>query len=68
MDDEIDRANEQNAKHNQACLAAHRAAMPSGPSAFECEACGEPIPLTRRRLAPGCTRCIGCQIDFEQGG
>lgn len=65
--DEIDRANEQNAQHNQACLAAHRAAMPSGPSALVCD-CGEEIPETRRRLAPGCTRCIDCQTEFEQGG
>lgn len=66
--DEVDRANEHTAQHNAACLAAHRAAMPTGPSAEECEVCGKDIPEERRRLAPGCTRCVGCQTIFEQGG
>ena len=35
-------------------------------SATECEDCGEPIPETRRRAVPGCTRCIECQTDHDR--
>ncbi|MBF7683940.1 TraR/DksA C4-type zinc finger protein [Acinetobacter sp. B5B] len=35
-------------------------------SAFECEYCGEMIPEQRRKLG-GVTRCMNCQVAFEQG-
>jgi len=30
-----------------------------------CIDCETPIPEARRRAVPNCTRCIDCQIDFE---
>lgn len=47
-------------------LEAHLAGMPQGESADECEDCGAMIPEARRKAAPGCTRCIGCQHKFER--
>ena len=47
-------------------LEAQLANMPHGESAEECEECGAPIPEKRRQAAPGCTRCIRCQEDFER--
>lgn len=35
-------------------------------SAFECEYCSEMIPEQRRKLG-GVTRCMDCQVAFEQG-
>lgn len=67
MADEVDLANELNAKHQAAALAAHRASRPAGPSARFCLECGDEIPEERRRRAPGCIRCIDCQIEFEKG-
>ena len=40
--------------------------MPTGEAAAECEECGDPIPEKRRQVAPGCTRCIGCQHHYER--
>ncbi len=67
--DEIDLANEHNAKHNNACLAAHRAKMENRPkvSAVRCEDCGEKIPEKRRQMSKGCTRCTSCQSDIDKG-
>jgi len=31
-----------------------------------CEDCGGDIPEARRRVVPGCTRCIECQKLFEE--
>lgn len=47
-------------------LEAHLSSMPQGESAEECEECGAAIPEKRRQAAPGCTRCIRCQEDFER--
>jgi phage/conjugal plasmid C-4 type zinc finger TraR family protein len=44
-----------------------RSRPPAGPAAERCEDCGRLIPEARRRLAPGCTRCVGCQANFEKG-
>ncbi|MRA45293.1 TraR/DksA family transcriptional regulator [Acinetobacter pittii] len=33
-------------------------------SNFECEDCGEEIPVQRRQLG-GVTRCVGCQTELE---
>ena len=69
MADDVDKANEQLAGHNAACLAAHQAAMANRPavSASECEDCGVSIPEERRKKARGCTRCTSCQRAFERG-
>ena len=32
-----------------------------------CEDCGDRISEKRRIAAPGCRRCVECQMDFEQG-
>lgn len=40
-------------------LAARRPVL-VGPSAFECEECGEPIPEARRLALPGCFTCVDC--------
>lgn len=37
-------------------------------SLTHCIDCGEPIPEMRREKAPGCTRCTGCQAEFERTG
>lgn len=47
-------------------LEAHLSSMPQGESAEECEECGATIPEKRRQAAPGYTRCIRCQEDFER--
>ena len=31
------------------------------PSLFECEDCGNEIPLERRKAVPGVSRCVECQ-------
>ena len=38
-----------------------RARMPTGPSARECDDCGEPIPKKRRDALPGVRTCVTCQ-------
>lgn len=40
---------------------AARARLPAGPSAHECEDCGEPIPERRRVALPGVQTCVRCQ-------
>lgn len=42
-------------------LAAARARMPSGAGLEECEACGETIPLARRKAMTGVRTCVACQ-------
>lgn len=37
-------------------------------TSYECEDCGEEIPEGRREAAPGCTRCVRCQTEFERSG
>lgn len=32
-----------------------------------CIDCGELIPAARRKARPECTRCLGCQREFEEG-
>jgi phage/conjugal plasmid C-4 type zinc finger TraR family protein len=36
------------------------------PSLEECEDCGEDIPLERRQLLGGVTRCVHCQSLYER--
>jgi phage/conjugal plasmid C-4 type zinc finger TraR family protein len=35
-------------------------------SADECRACGEGIPIRRRRAVPGVQTCVECQRDLER--
>ncbi|KUM03517.1 TraR/DksA C4-type zinc finger protein [Chromobacterium subtsugae] len=65
--DEFDRAQELEALHLAASLAAQAAASrPLGASLAQCDDCGEAIPEARRQAAPGCTRCMDCQARAEQ--
>ncbi|MFB9159929.1 TraR/DksA family transcriptional regulator [Chromobacterium violaceum] len=65
--DEFDRAQELEALHLEASLAAQAAASrPLGASLSHCDDCGDPIPEARRLAAPGCTRCMACQDWAEQ--
>ncbi|MCD4501105.1 TraR/DksA family transcriptional regulator [Chromobacterium vaccinii] len=66
--DEFDRAQELEAFHLEASLAAQAAASrPLGASLAQCDDCGEAIPEARRQASPGCTRCIDCQTLSEAG-
>ena len=38
-----------------------RAETPRGPSAEDCDECGEPIPRKRREALPGVRTCVACQ-------
>ena len=65
--DEFDRAQELEALHLAASLAAQAAASrPLGASLAQCDDCGDPIPEARRLAVPGCTRCMACQELAEQ--
>ena len=64
--DEIDMAQVHQANELRWLLSAHAYALPSGEAASECEECEEPIPVKRRKAAPGCTRCLGCQERHER--
>ena len=37
-----------------------------GESLEECEECGEPIPLARRRAMPGVRLCLECQQEADR--
>jgi len=39
--------------------------VPLIPSALRCQACGDPIPESRRQLLPGVQLCTGCQQTRE---
>lgn len=43
-----------------------RALAPTGPSADECDECGEPIPKKRREALPGVRTCIACQAKRDR--
>lgn len=42
-----------------------RAKGPVGPSAVECDECGDDIPEARRRAVPGVRRCVICQSQAD---
>lgn len=66
MADEMDRAQQREAE-NLARHLARAVQRPMQPSAFFCEACGEPIPLARRKALHGVTLCVSCkEIDEHQ--
>lgn len=67
--DEGDVAQDYQAKHNAAAVAAHRAKMTgqlAWPSFETCEDCEDEIPAERRKKQPGCTRCVACQSVYER--
>jgi phage/conjugal plasmid C-4 type zinc finger TraR family protein len=65
--DDLDRASEINGRVEAMQLAARiEAAAQAGPGLSACEECGAPIPAARRRAVSGCTRCVGCQENFER--
>lgn len=69
MPDIIDRANDLAQTILTHALQRQRArTAASGPSAADCESCGEPIPDIRRQAVPGCTRCVDCQQHAEREG
>jgi phage/conjugal plasmid C-4 type zinc finger TraR family protein len=64
--DQFDQAQELDAIFRQQALAAHvKKAAHTGESRTNCLDCGEPIPEGRRKILPGCIRCIGCATMFE---
>ena len=63
--DEIDQAQAINEQFQEGILADHRRRQPAGESRETCLDCDDPIPEARRRTAPGCRRCIGCQTLQE---
>lgn len=63
--DEADLAQREQERELRRLLAACAYALPRGESARECADCGQAIPETRRVAMPGCSRCIGCQEQFE---
>jgi len=44
---------------------AARLRLASGAGTEECDECGEPIPLARRRALPGARTCVGCQAGRD---
>lgn len=64
--DEIDRAQAINEQLQGDALAAWHRRQQAGPSASECEECGDEIPEKRRQAVPGCWLCIECQRALEQ--
>lgn len=74
MADEIDRATENAAFllearikecRGKSCICPDRAITRIAPT--NCIDCGNHIPDARKKAAPGCVRCIGCQREFEEG-
>lgn len=63
--DIFDRAQELEELHRNASLAA-LATTETGQTYSHCEDCGEPIPEARRKVVPGCHRCITCQEWHEK--
>ncbi|WOI53184.1 DksA/TraR family C4-type zinc finger protein [Parvularcula sp. LCG005] len=46
-------------------VSAARSRLPKGPSAEECDECGEPIPERRRAALPGVRTCVQCQSTAD---
>lgn len=64
--DEADIAQRNNELYERMAMQAHAASRPRGEAATECGECDAPIPEARRKAAPGCTRCIRCQEQYER--
>jgi phage/conjugal plasmid C-4 type zinc finger TraR family protein len=43
-----------------------RSQLPTGPSAEDCDECGEPIPQARREAVPGVRLCVRCQSEVDE--
>lgn len=43
-----------------------RLRVPAGPSAEDCDECGEPIPARRREALPGVRTCDACQSERDK--
>ena len=67
MPDFADHAAAAETIHRNAALSSRITPPAFGPSAHECEDCGEPIPEARRLAVPGCTRCVVCQAEHDGG-
>jgi phage/conjugal plasmid C-4 type zinc finger TraR family protein len=52
-------------KMNALFIEERRKSIYNGESAINCEACGEPIPESRRK-AVACKYCITCQTTLEK--
>lgn len=70
MSDDVDRASEREQQVRDDALReqARRAGLAGkteADSADCCEACGEDIPVARRRAVPGCQLCVVCQTRAE---
>ena len=70
--DDIDRAQEREQEIRADALAERRRRVQSAApgdweraSATHCDACGEPIPLDRRRVLPGVRLCVVCATEEE---
>lgn len=70
MADEADLGNASAELHLRLALARVRKSGGDKPRPYSgngaCEDCGEEIPKERREAAPGCTRCVDCQIRAER--
>lgn len=64
--DDADIAQRNQEQFDRLALRRQLAAIPRGEAATDCEDCEQPIPATRQQAAPGCTRCIRCQQEFER--
>jgi phage/conjugal plasmid C-4 type zinc finger TraR family protein len=62
--DEFDAAQLAEEQHRARALARLRRDAGPARSRTRCEDCDDDIPAARRKAAPGCTRCVGCQ-QFE---
>ena len=68
--DDIERGQVLDGMYREQALAAHAARQKSegGMEVFYCEDCEDPIPEARRRASKGCTRCVDCQQEVDDGG
>ncbi len=63
--DPTDRAQATAEQFTQQAINAARS-KPGASTLAECIDCGIEIPEKRRKAAPGCTRCVGCQQEHER--
>lgn len=66
--DQFDRAQELDARYRRQALDEWSRSRGDGGelAASKCVECGKTIPQARRLAAPGCTRCITCQQEWER--
>ncbi len=66
MTDIFEQASDLEQRQREDALAMQAARQPIGASLSHCQDCGEPISDKRRLCAPGCTRCVNCQNEYEK--